>query len=255
MSSGEEQVDVPVDLRAYLDETLARLDTLDHYELLEVTRDADTAAVKRAYFRLVGLVHPDRFFGKKLGRYAAPLRRVFERLSQAYETLVSPVRRTEYDADHTPAQGSRLPPRRPAPVQEGRHGSAPAPAAVDARAAAMDALKARFVEGRAIARRHADAAERARAAGDSETAVTEYTAALRHAPGDPALEKGHTDALHARAVRAAESRKRQALLEERYGHWNEAATSWRRVLELSPGDAEATARLANALARSSSGRG
>ena len=248
MPSGEEEVDVAADLRAYLDETAARLDTLDHYDLLEVARDADIAAVKRAYFRLVGLVHPDRFFGKRLGRYAPPLRRVFERLSQAYETLVSPSRRAEYDLVHPPTRGGRLPPRRPAPVPEGRHGRDAAP--VDARAAAMDALKARFVEGKAMARRHADAAERARAAGDLETAVAEYATALRHAPRDPVLEKGHADALHARAARAAESRKRQALLEERYGHWNEAAASWRRVLELSPGDAEATARLANAVARS-----
>ena len=145
MPSGEEEVDVPADLRAYLDETMARLDTLDHYDLLEIARDAEIAGVKRAYFRLVGLVHPDRFFGKRLGRYAAPLRRVFERLSQAYETLVSPSRRAEYDLDHPPARGARLPPRRPAPVAEGRHVRGAAP--VDARAAAMDALKTRFVEG------------------------------------------------------------------------------------------------------------
>src|SRR5262249_38693846 len=41
-----------------------RLDDIDHYTLLGLTREADKKRIKRAYFELAALFHPDRYFKK-----------------------------------------------------------------------------------------------------------------------------------------------------------------------------------------------
>jgi curved DNA-binding protein CbpA len=247
--SSTEDVDIDVDLQHYVTGACARLDRIDHYEILEVPRDADGKAIKRAYFRLAALLHPDRFFGKRLGSHKAGLLLLYNRVTQAYEALSSPAQRAEYDASlGTPdpsAVGS--PPLRFPVVAKPEPA---APAAPDRRQAAMDALKQRFVDSKASARQHAEAGARAKAAGDLVAAAEAYRAALRFAPEDAALKKAYDEVQQGAGERVAESRRRQALLEERYGHWAEAAESWRRVTEVRPADAEARDRLANALARS-----
>jgi tetratricopeptide (TPR) repeat protein len=195
------------------------------------------------------VLHPDRFFGKRLGSYKAGLLVLYGRVTLAYEALTVPERRAEYDASlgppRVPAAGSpalRFPMAvKPEPA---------APAVPDRRQAAMDALKQRFVESKASARQHAEAGARAKAAGDFVAAAEAYRAALRFAPEDAALKKAHDEVQQGAGARVAESRRRQAMLEERYGHWAEAAESWRRVTEVSPDDAEARDRLVAALARS-----
>jgi tetratricopeptide (TPR) repeat protein len=75
-----------------------RLPTLNHYELLELERTADRSAVKEAYYRTVAIYHPDRCFGKNLGRFRERMEKCFSRLTEAHETLSSPERRRDYDA-------------------------------------------------------------------------------------------------------------------------------------------------------------
>jgi curved DNA-binding protein CbpA len=243
--SDAEDVDLDVDLQRYLADVCARLDRIDHYEILEVPRDADAKAIKRAYFRLAGLLHPDRFFGKRLGPHEAGLLKVYSRVTLAYEELSKPARRAAYDASLAPLDASAAARPLRMPVAE-----KPAPAVPDRRQQAMEALKQRFVEGKAVARQHAEAGARAKAAGDFVAAAEAYRAALRLTPDDAALKKALDEVSQGAAPRIAESRRKQALLEERYGHWAEAADSWRRVTEVSPNDAEARERLANAVARS-----
>jgi curved DNA-binding protein CbpA len=248
-----EDVDIPLDLRRYIADACERLDAFDHYELLGVARDADRKTIKRAYFRLAGQLHPDRYFGKKLGSYKARLHALFGKVTLAYETLAAPDRRAAYDASLPPrARGSGAPaapaPRPPTPSAPARGPSA----APDKRQQAMEALRQRFVEGKARAKRHAEAGARAVAAGDLQTALTEYQAALHFAPDDAELRAAHAGARRALSERSAESLRRQAHLEERYGHWTEAAESWRRVVDARPDDAQARERFAAAVARSRS---
>ena len=47
----------------------------DYYETLGVKHDASPEEVKRVYRRLARKFHPDRYFGKKLGPFAAKLDR------------------------------------------------------------------------------------------------------------------------------------------------------------------------------------
>jgi tetratricopeptide (TPR) repeat protein len=48
--------------------------------------------LKRAYFKLSKEIHPDRYFGQRLGGFAERLPAVFEALSRAYARLTSPDR-------------------------------------------------------------------------------------------------------------------------------------------------------------------
>jgi curved DNA-binding protein CbpA len=244
-----EDIDIDVDLQRYVTEACARLDRIDHYEILEVPRDADGKAIKRAYFRLAALLHPDRYFGKRLGSHKIGLLAIYDRVTLAYETLNLPAKRVEYDASLGPpgrSVASAHPLRFPVVAKP----VAAAPAVPDKRQAAMDALKQRFVDGKASARQHAEAGARAKAAGDFVGAAEAYRAALRFAPEDAELKQALADVQRGSGERVAESRRRQAKLEERYGHWAEAAESWRRVTEVQPEDAEAREHLATALARS-----
>ncbi|KAF8067261.1 ATJ10 [Scenedesmus sp. PABB004] len=63
----------------------------DFYELLEVSRDADGATLKRQYYVLARKYHPD----KNAGDEAATQR--FQQLGQAYQVLSNPELRAKYD--------------------------------------------------------------------------------------------------------------------------------------------------------------
>jgi DnaJ domain len=96
--------------RARISTLAAKLDRLDHYALLDVDRDADKKAVKRAYFALAATFHPDRFFGKKLGPVRVPLERIFDRLTVAHDTLTRREERAAYDATLPAARPRSTPP-------------------------------------------------------------------------------------------------------------------------------------------------
>jgi curved DNA-binding protein CbpA len=96
------ELDEPVDLdlarkRRILD-LFYRLDALSHYEVLEVPEGADKKAVKNAYFEVVSIFHPDKYFGKNLGSFKTKLDRVFARLTEAHDVLTRKATRDEYDA-------------------------------------------------------------------------------------------------------------------------------------------------------------
>jgi DnaJ-domain-containing protein 1 len=63
-----------------------------HYEVLGVDRDASDADLKRAFFRLSRLYHPDKNVGRE-----DETDDLFVQVRQAYETLADPVLRQDYD--------------------------------------------------------------------------------------------------------------------------------------------------------------
>jgi hypothetical protein len=72
---------------------MARLaDGRDPWALLGVPAGADARHLKRAYFKLSKAIHPDRYFGQRLGSFTSRLPFVFEALSRAYARLTSPDR-------------------------------------------------------------------------------------------------------------------------------------------------------------------
>lgn len=91
---------------------MARLiDKNDPYLLLGVSGAADPKTLKRAYFLLSKEVHPDRYYGKRLGTFAERLTSVFEATSRAYNKITSGNKRTsssqtaiENDQPQTPQE-------------------------------------------------------------------------------------------------------------------------------------------------------
>jgi hypothetical protein len=61
----------------------------DPYALLGVPRGADPTLLKRTYFKLSKEIHPDRYYGKRLGSFGGRLAIVFEAVSRAYAKLTS----------------------------------------------------------------------------------------------------------------------------------------------------------------------
>jgi curved DNA-binding protein CbpA len=69
---------------------MARLaDGRDPWALLGVPAGADPRHLKRAYFKLSKEIHPDRYYGQRLGSFTQRLPFVFEALSRAYSRLTS----------------------------------------------------------------------------------------------------------------------------------------------------------------------
>ena len=63
----------------------------NYYEVLGVAMDASEDQIRRAYHKLALKWHPDKHRGHPTAS------QVFQRVSQAYETLGDPARRAEYD--------------------------------------------------------------------------------------------------------------------------------------------------------------
>jgi len=66
-----------------------------YHQILGVAVDADTRTIKRAYFALSKLYHPDRYFQKDMGAFTERLDRVFKKVALAYELMMDPTTREE----------------------------------------------------------------------------------------------------------------------------------------------------------------
>ena len=236
----DEAVDLPMQHKTWLLDTFERLETISHYEVLGVARDADKKAIKRAYFQLAGTLHPDRYRGKELGSFRERMLAVFSRATQAHDVLTSNDGRVAYDAEL--AEAPPAPPSAPVKVPVD-------PRIAAKRQAAMDALKQRFADGKSKAREIAEQGHRARAAGDVVAAAEAYERALAITPDDAALREAYEGVRREASMRLVESNVKKALLEERFGQWAQAAQTWQRVLEARPGDEAARERLRNAVER------
>ena len=73
------------------------LDGRDHYQLLGIPRDADAAAVRRAYVSAAKRFHPDALARLGLRELRDVAETVFSRIAAAHETLADAERRRDYD--------------------------------------------------------------------------------------------------------------------------------------------------------------
>jgi tetratricopeptide (TPR) repeat protein len=90
-------LDLPVELQREILAFEARLAGATHHEVLGVERSSDPRDIKRAYFRLSKQFHPDRYFRRSVGDYAARLDRIFRHVALAYELLFDPTTRIELE--------------------------------------------------------------------------------------------------------------------------------------------------------------
>jgi curved DNA-binding protein CbpA len=124
-------LDLPVELQREILAFDARLAGATHHEILGVERQSDPRDVKRAYFQLSKQFHPDRYFRRSVGDYAARLDRIFRHVALAYELLSDPTTRIELERAMEPAPaaaevgahratgGAREVTTEPAPPQSG----------------------------------------------------------------------------------------------------------------------------------------
>ena len=89
-------LDITPELQAQILEFSESLDR-PYFELLDVPRDADAKQIKRAYFSLSKVYHPDRYFRANLGDYTVRLEQIFRKLVEAYELLSDPNTRAEIE--------------------------------------------------------------------------------------------------------------------------------------------------------------
>ena len=66
----------------------------DFYRILQVSKDATTEEIKKSYRKLALTLHPDRNDGDAEKTVA------FKEASEAYDVLISPERRRQYDVAH-----------------------------------------------------------------------------------------------------------------------------------------------------------
>lgn len=82
------------ELREFL-EQLSR--ATNHYEVLNVSPDANAADIKRAYYALARRFHPDRFHDLARTSLHSRLESAFARITQAHEMLSDPESKITYD--------------------------------------------------------------------------------------------------------------------------------------------------------------
>lgn len=90
--------EIPIGEEISLEEYLERAENApNHYKMFDVSPDADTAQIKRAYFTYAKRFHPDLFHQQIDAEKHKQIQNAFTRVAQAYETLKNENTRTVYD--------------------------------------------------------------------------------------------------------------------------------------------------------------
>lgn len=85
-------------MRTEIQGMIERLPELDHYGALGLGPDASAAEVKKAYFKAAKQYHPDALARAGASDLREEAARIFARISEAFETLSDPARKSAYDA-------------------------------------------------------------------------------------------------------------------------------------------------------------
>jgi len=250
----EEEVDIPMDQRMDLLDLFFAIEVVNHYDLLGVPFDADRKAIKQAYFERVNVLHPDRFFGKRIGSYKARIERVFTALTKAHDTLTKRQSRADYDAylesrqETIGLRSSRLPTPPSRPPTEG-------PAAIPAPAKTPSV----FDDGVGAAREASDGPARTEAMPQAPRTLTTDDARRQMArklkgasqpppaaEPEPGAAPGTREALEAHLRARYEARLKDptaknrflalAAEAERAQSWSSAVNALKTALEVSPDD-------------------
>lgn len=75
---------------------------MDFYQIMGVARDADMAAIKKAYRRLVKECHPDTHPGDRQAEER------FKQIAEAYGVLIDTEKRRQYDNEMAAAAGKSI---------------------------------------------------------------------------------------------------------------------------------------------------
>lgn len=76
-----------------LHDVLSRAESSSDFDVLGLDQSATVKDIKRAYFELAALIHPDRFFGKDIGPWRGRLEQAYLRATRAHDALIGSVGR------------------------------------------------------------------------------------------------------------------------------------------------------------------
>jgi len=242
-------VDPSLDLAVEIQEQVLEFETRlerPYHEILGVAVDADTRTIKRAYFKLSKVYHPDRYFQRELGEFKARLDRVFKKIALAYELLMDPMTREELQRSMQAAP----PPEPPPPASAERSTGPPQPQQFTKREW-LDRMRRRFripdevlAERRYRARELAEAARAATYQSQWNEAASAVRLAIAFDPWTSEFKELFAEIqVEASQLRAAK------LFEEASGAWDshsatEALALFEEVIAYRPSDAAAHERAA-----------
>lgn len=252
-----------LDLRATVDNLHARFRELTHYQLLGVPSQASRAAIRKAYYELVALLHPDRHSRDRIRDVRTKMEELVAQITKSYEVLKHTDRRAEYD-EHLQAdrahRASTAPAKRPsrdelrdarrqrlkrgfAPNKPGRVAPSPAPSATDeARERAAEGLKrislGRVSASEASADRLKHVAEEALRTGDVLSATNAMKARASLEPDNAQLAQEAADFEEEGFKQTVEQHLQQAQSAERGGEHDVAAQAYERAARGRPSDGE-----------------
>ncbi len=217
--------------------------------MLGLERSATAADVKEAYFRLAKRFHPDVHHGENLGDLRDKLEGVFIRLGEAYDVLRDVEKRGEYEAwigrpkpQSTPSKGATA----DASPADAPPAEAADPEVLAQRAEAVVAEAAALFEKE----KYWDAIQKIEPILESLTDATRLRAQLvlaRCYLQNPKWVKTAKETLEAAVRENPKAAAAYSLLADLYrkqGLRTRAASTYRRVLELRPGDTDAAEALA-----------
>jgi len=92
----QEDVEIPDELKKEILYVYANLGTMTKYELLALDSSANENEIKKAFFKLSKLYHPDNYFRKNLGAFKSKISAIYGALVEANNLFANKVRAQEY---------------------------------------------------------------------------------------------------------------------------------------------------------------
>jgi curved DNA-binding protein CbpA len=248
----EARVDLPETFQREIRELARTLPKLNYYDVLGVSREAEPADIRDAFFERSKVYHPDRYFKKELGPYSELLNEIYKRIVAAHDVLRDTKLRGAYDRSLTPSSGEArpfIPPpssvsARPSPG--GRGSSLRSRLGLQSPGLMLVSLQRQLEQSRARAKKQFEAALLQKNAGDWARAAQLVELALAF---DPREKKYHEELAEilprANAERASTVRRKAEMLlaGDRAG----AAELLEEAAQLCPTDAELASKLADLL--------